>query len=86
MPAKKSIPYAVSTDGMIVSMLIFYDGSDREEYICECQPHNQRKTNKAVWRIKRIKYTATGNIEWVRWANADARMKFIADDHAFYTY
>lgn len=77
--------YEVSANQL--ATVIFYDVTNRIEYVCETYPQSQTNENSADWRIMRVTYVgATARILRRRWANRSAKFEFNPTLRATYTY
>lgn len=66
-------------------ILLFYDSSDRLEYVCMAKPG--AKETEAAWQIRKITYVgATENISTVRYAEGSANFVFQVTRRTEYSY
>ena len=67
-----------------LDMLIEYDGSGRQLYICMAYP--SALTSEAKWQIFKLSYDANGRIVKRRYASGNDNFDKIADNYASYDY
>lgn len=70
------------------SKLLFYDSSNRVQYICEADAGTA--SSAAKWRIQKLAYVVSGNgagqTESIFWANGSDEMNAVCDNRAALNY
>jgi len=61
-----------------------YDANNNAVYVGESNPGTA--VSDASWRIRKLFYDISGNVNYIKWAEGSAEFSFSWDDRSTYTY